>query len=176
MFNPDSDDEVDEDVFVPPKKYEPAPAMWNIRKFADASLEEVLAKRVNCGNCPLYLPCEGGEGGTGWACPKCGTTAVRVHEPRPGHENEDPDDIIVVDCNKHKFERMDRSKNMLDCPLCSEGIAEIEVECVGAKNHVLFTEHSKVPIEQRHEQVKTAFVNWEIYYAEEQAKKAASGK
>ncbi len=152
--------------------YVPPDVAWNVRKFTEASLDEIKAKVVTCQTCPVYPACETSLGGTGWTCPQCSCTGVWVEMPSAGDQESVPDDILVIDCQKHKFERKREAENMVQCALCSGGIGELEVGHAGAKNHIIFTAYAKVPVEKRQVDCRESIAMWEQHYAEEKAKKA----
>jgi len=137
---------------------------WTYKEFIDASLEEIAAKTVECKTCPVFMLCETSTGGTGWVCPKCKTTGVFIDEPEDMASM--PDYVLVVDCEKHKFEVKKESAQITECSLCSGGLMELEVLNQGTKNFYVRTVHSVVDTKVRQAKLKKAWDYWTDYYAE----------
>lgn len=137
--------------------YEPPKTAWDFRKFIEAPLEEILTKRVGCSNCPVSMLCMAGEGGTGYVCQECGSTGVWVEEPSPGAAAED---VLLLDCAEHKFDRSDKNKTTRRCSICSGEIMELFVRHVKSNMHFVATEHARVPVETRQTILRDALAYW----------------
>jgi len=160
----------EEDQKQAPEPYAPPPPAWRLKVLIDAPISEVKKKVVDCPQCPVFFLCQEGEGGTGYHCSKCGSTAVWIDQP--GYGTSIPKDILVLDCNKHKFERADKRK-LTQCVLCSGGLAQLEVKNRGAQNHIVLTVHSAVPAAERQKTLKEAWAKWTKYYRDEERAKRA---
>ena len=159
---------------APKEPYVPPKCAFALKDFIKASKKALKAHQVDCPACPVYLLCSESQGGTGYVCGKCGSTGVWIDKPDYGRAI--PTDILVLDCDKHKFER-DEKRKLSCCVLCSGGLAQLEVNERGAKNHLVFTVHSKVKIENRQTVLKEAWKKWTDYFkAEAKKNKKAHGK
>jgi hypothetical protein len=143
----------------------PPAVSWTYPDFMRASLKDIEARTVDCQNCPVFMLCETGQGGTGWTCPKCKATGVYLDPPKDNGATM-PDYLLVMDCAKHKFEVNKDSNSVKECGLCSGGVMEFEVINKGTKNFFVRTVHAKVTAEARQEMFKTAWDHWTKEYAE----------
>jgi hypothetical protein len=146
------------------ENYEPPHNAWRLRLFVIASPEELRARQVTCGTCPVFILCENGEGGTGYVCEVCGATGIDI-EKTP--EAEMPKDLLVVDCGQHKFNRKPAGENLTLCSLCSGGQMDLEVQFPDSRFHYLTTVYAKVPVKERQKKLREALVFWEAEYAKE---------
>ncbi len=139
--------------------FTPPPSAWRFDAFIDASPEEIDAKTVTCGTCPVALSCLGSIGGTGWVCQTCRTTSVYVDTP---DDSEKPNDILVLDCAKHQFDENSSSKdkNKL-CALCSGGAMELDITKMKPTAHYVRTAYSKAPVEERQLKLRAARTHWQ---------------
>lgn len=161
-----------------PEPYEPPMSAWNVKALIDASPADVQAKVVDCPSCPVFLFCQDGSGGVGYWCSKCRATAVRFDEARYAADHDAPQDILILDCAKHKFE-MEKGKKLTLCVICSGGLASLEMTATGAKNHLVLTKHASVPAETRQKTLREAWAKWKKFYAEKaknERKEKASAK
>ncbi len=153
--------------------YVPPAVAFRLTDYINASVEEVKKRTVECGTCPVYLLCEAGQGGTGWTCPTCKATGVYVSEPDP---SKMPDDVLAVDCTKHKFETRPEAAQIQKCGLCSGGAMELEVLSRGSKTHYILTAYTSIPPLERQKFLKESFEQWSKHYEEEEKKKATEAK
>lgn len=145
-------------------RYEPPHNAWRLRVFIEATPEELRARQVGCSTCPVFMLCENGEGGTGFVCAQCGATGIDI-ENTP--ESQMPKDLLVVDCNQHKFNRKPEDQNVTLCSLCSGGQMDLEIQFPDSRFHYLSTVHAAVPVEERQRKLREAFKFWEDEYAKE---------
>lgn len=150
--------------------YTPPAVAFRLPLFVDMALADVMERVVECRNCPVSLSCEAGEGGTGWTCPTCKATGVWVDVPEG---NELPEDVIAVDCGKHKFHMRKESEQITKCTLCSGGAMELEVLTKGPKQHYVATAYATVPIAERQKQLKEFYEHWKKFYADKAREDAA---
>lgn len=138
-------------------KYKPPKTSWRLPVLIEAPIKKVKKTVVDCSTCPVSLLCENREGGSGYVCDTCGGTAVLVEEPQ---DNKAPDDVLLIDCEKHKFEKREGVDPITRCTLCSGAIMETEVQGVGVRHHLVLTAHSRVKIEDRIKQLSDAAAYW----------------
>lgn len=163
MSNVTAEAEVEKEEYVPPK------VAWRLPVFIDAPLSKVKKTVVDCPQCPVFLFCQEGEGGTGYVCSQCGGTGVWVDQP--DFSTEIPKDMLNIDCSKHKFERADR-KVLTKCAICSGGIMQLEVTGHGTRNWIIFTKHARVSVADRQKQLKEAAEKWKKWKEERDLKAA----
>jgi len=138
---------------------------WLLTDYIRASDKEILEKTVNCTNCPVFILCETGQGGTGWTCSKCNATGVYLDTPKEG-ANELPEHVLVIDCGKHKFEKKKECAQITECSLCSGGLMELEVLNKGTKNHYIRTVHAYIAHEQRKKVLLQGWNYWSKFWEE----------
>lgn len=153
------------------EKYVPPKAAFRLMDFIQASVDEVAAKTVDCGTCPVNMLCENSEGGTGYVCEECNATAVFVQELQPGERL--PSDVLLLDCGEHKFKKRENTDRITKCAICSGAIMEKEVLNEGVKHHYIYTTHAKLTVGQRQKTLSFAAAHWKEHHA---AKKAAKGR
>lgn len=144
--------------------YEPPKAAWDLKAFIKAAEEEIAAKTVDCKNCPVFMLCEAGEGSTGYWCSKCGSIGVWCDDKDMGKRNI-PRDILLIDCNKHKFPRPADKHKLTRCALCSGGIMDLVSQGEGANNHYVYTKHAGVSATERQKVLKREFEHHEAQNA-----------
>lgn len=149
------------------ESYTPPPASWRLKVFVEAPVSELKKRQVDCTTCPVFLLCEVGEGGTGWVCGTCKSTGFEI---TPIESGKHPDEILIIDCAKHKFNVRKDSEKMTSCALCSGGQMELEI-ALGPeiRAHYLSTVHSTVPVEERQRFLKEKYEFWKSEYAKEPA-------
>lgn len=158
-----------------PVKIDPPSVSWAFTTFMRASLKQIEAKTVSCTNCPVFMLCETGQGGTGWVCPKCKMSGVYLDEPTDGGTTM-PERVLAVDCAKHKF-HVDKDCNQItECGVCSGGLMEFEVLNRGTKNYYIRTVHAIIPVAKRQETLKMAWDHWTKEYAEDKKKEKKEKK
>ena len=147
------------------EQYQPPKKSWRLPVLIETPLEKLKETVVDCPECPVYLFCKEGQGGTGWWCAQCGMTGVWIDEPDP---NELPKDLLNIDCAKHNFEKHEKRKHPI-CSFCSGGIMQLEyLNTTEAedrmRNHLVLTVHSKVTVEERQKVLKRDFARWKEHY------------
>jgi hypothetical protein len=145
--------------------YEPPKKSWRLTVLMDAPLDEVKRTIVDCPECPVFILCKEGEGGTGWWCAGCGSTGVWVSEPT----NDLPRDLLDIDCAQHGFERAEARKQTI-CGLCSGGLMQLEYmnRLNGEdrmRNHLVLTIHSKHTPEDRQKTLRREWDRWKAHYS-----------
>lgn len=155
------------------ESYQPPKETFRLPVFLEAKIAVVKKSVVDCPTCPLFLLCQEGVGGTGYWCGSCGLTGVWIDEPDV--TTVSPNDVIWVDCAKHKFERVEKKK-LAKCAVCSGQICWLEMEGK-TRNHYLFTVHASIDAAARQAALKDYWKMWEKKIAEDKAerkKKAAA--
>lgn len=160
--------------------YTPPKNSWRLTAFIDAPIEEIKAKRVECKTCPVFLLCEAGQGGTGWTCVKCRSTGVYVDTPEGSGKL--PDDALILDCGKHKFEMRKEAEQIPSCSLCNGGMMELEVINIAVgeskvpytKSHLVTTIYSVIPVEERQKSLKKYYQEHMKEYGGEKEKKKSA--
>jgi hypothetical protein len=142
--------------------YVPPPVAWRLPVFLEATPEELTARLVDCSTCPVYLLCEAGEGGTGWVCGTCKATGVAVEQIE---ESKLPDDLLIIDCATHKFNRIPAAENMTVCSLCGGGQVELEINFPNSRAHLITTVHAHVPVTERQRFLREQMAYWKDMYA-----------
>lgn len=153
--------------------YTPPDCAVRITDLADMPLEELAKRVVGCKNCPVFMACETGQGGTGWTCPECRSTGVYVDAPPDAATL--PRDCIGVDCGNHKFHTRQEAET-IRCMLCTGQAMELVIIGADAKkvtHHLVLTEHSKVSLKVRQEAMQAGRVKWTKYHEEEAAAEKA---
>lgn len=143
-------------------EYEPPTTSWRALDFIKASLEEAQKKVVGCHNCPVNILCMEGEGGTGFVCAQCRSTGVWIDMPEVSGAS--PRDVLILDCAKHKFDGPS-DKRLTRCVLCSGDLMRLEINGGKARNHLVFTEHAKKTLAERHAKLRERGEYWTEYYA-----------
>jgi len=148
------------------EKYVPPSSALTLKQILEEPVDHVTP--VNCANCPINMMCQESTGGTGYVCDECRATSVYVTDP---DDEGLVDDILVVDCNKHRFPKNDEKSSQ--CGLCDGGITRFYAENYGAVHHYLPTVHASVPLQKRKEALQAGFVYWTNFIAKQKAEKAA---
>ncbi len=105
------------------------------------SLLDVLRKPprvVDCGTCPVSIACALERGGTGWTYNCCRSTAVEVDGT-----------ILIIDCQRHRFEQTATATACKVCPLCSGDLMTIALRDPEDANQYVPTVHAKIPLAER---------------------------
>jgi len=109
-----------------------------MRNFLEV-LEGTPPTPVDCGTCPVSIACATGTGGNGYRFPCCGVTGVPV----------DGNVLLVIDCERNRFELHAVSTTLQACPLCTGGIMEVMLLGMGGHNRYVPTVYAKVPLPER---------------------------
>jgi hypothetical protein len=162
--------------------YTPPKSSWRLTTFIEAPMDEIKAKIVDCKTCPVFLLCEAGQGGTGWTCMKCRSTGVYVDTPEGNGKL--PDDALILDCTKHKFEMRKEAEQIPSCSLCNGGMMELEVINITegdkkvpyTKSHYIATVHAGMKVEERQKALKDYFAQHMKEYGGEKEKKKSGSR
>lgn len=150
-----------------PLAYTPPDVAWTMDQFLAASRAEIDAKTVTCDTCPVFISCEAGSGGSGWTCVRCSSTGVLVDVPEVQRM---PDNLLIIDCAKHKFERKQQTEQLLKCALCSG--QQMQLEGKRTKNHYVRTAYAMVTVEERKKVLTEARTNWQKMMAADAVREA----
>ena len=147
----------------------PAAAMDPIAMVTTLTQADIEAKTVGCSTCPVFLLCESSSYGSGYTCGKCKTTGVLF-------STDNEDEVMVVDCAKHKFPTKADGGTMAECTLCNGQIMKQEYRSMPPKNYIILTENSAVPLDVRLEKLKDSLKHWKEHFAETAAREEEEKK
>jgi hypothetical protein len=99
--------------------------------------------RVDCGTCPVTVACALEKGGNGFTYACCGSTAVE------DHDDDGSPLMLMIDCDRHRFETNDIVRDMPACPLCSGFITDHVLLGLTMPSVWVPTIYARVPIETR---------------------------
>lgn len=126
-------------------------AFVNVDHVMNATAEEIAANTVDCHNCPVSLPCNGGaEEGDIMEC--CGMVGYRVDPP--GSPPEQTRAWLYVDCMKHRFARTGNHQVPKDqCEACNEKDGTMADDAINYETELkvgfLLTKHTVIPPNHR---------------------------
>ena len=127
------------------------------KDYAKLTNTEVEAKTVDCPTCPVNMLCEAGEGGVGYVCSECGSTALGVESTNLAKTQN----MYYLDCSKQHFSRV--AGVLEKCDLCSGKIMKTEVNGIPPTLYLIRTVYAKVPIDERRRAFEQRRVEYEAH-------------